>query len=258
MRIPNGRTMPRAEQRAFEARSQRAEARAAGCGRCRARRAARRSAASGRDAAAVALLDGPERRVEQRADDASRDDLEAGGRGLGGQLAARVATLVPEEAVVVVVGAGAGRDDDRGDARRGGARGTARAARVVVGDVFEQVRGDDRVDASVAQRQVADVGEQQRRSGTFACALRSPAATRSTPTSVALRVGAPAGPRAGSRSSSRRRPRRRRGYAIGTASEERPPRPDVDEVVAAGLLVQRLELVGPVDVRRPAARRIRQ
>ena len=89
--------------------------------------------------------------------------LEPSSLTLGRQFAAGVAAHMAEEPVVVVVGAGARRNDDH-DAAAGRHDPRHLAQRtVVVGDVLKQVGADNRTHGCIADRKRACIGLQQTR-----------------------------------------------------------------------------------------------
>jgi hypothetical protein len=114
-------------------------------------------------AAAIALLDQPERGIDERGQVQVGHRTQTGLGALGGELTVGVTALVAQETIVVVVGTGARRHDDRGPAARAQDAGHLRQRPPVVGDVLQQIGADDGVDGAVGDRQLAGVGAQQPR-----------------------------------------------------------------------------------------------
>ena len=162
----------------------------------------------------------------------------------------RVTPLVPEKAVVVVVASpGLGRYHDDGTGTRPQHPPDLGERSPVVRQVLEQVRADDGVGAGVLERQVTRVRLQQSRARDESVSRPQPGGNEVDADQHCLGM---------------RRPQvveqvpgraadvdeHRASRQVADPLDDHIARPHVDEMRAAGLLVQTLELVGPVDRRR--------
>ncbi len=197
---------------------------------------------------AVALLDEPERGIQQRGDVQVLDRLQPRLGALRGHFTSGVAPLVAEEAVVVVVGPGTGRDHDHRPAAGTQHPRELSQCAAIIGDVLQQVGADDGLGDAVGDRQRAGIGAQQPYRRGMLVRLAQSGADQVDAHQMRLGI---------------RRDQVLEQVPGGAADvhdelsgchgadtlQDRRAGPAIEKVGARGLFVQRLQAVGPVDRR---------